>query len=238
MVFCQLADCQSLRDIELGMKGIRRELGHLGIRKAPSRNALSQQNRRRNPWVAREIYMRTREKLMGQQPYDCRFRSGIKAARVLLLDSSMVTLCEKVFNWAGYSEEKGAVKPHTLFSFNDFLPVDVFVSDGKMSDNDGAYHVLRRDIKFRRTEAIEQPDDREQDILVDEVIRLTGGGTRNGNTRTPCAALSSTGCGTRTHTLSNSILSRARLPIPPSRQLVGAIKQGKTEIVKEFTIYN
>lgn len=31
---------------------------------------------------------------------------------------------------------------HTLFSFNDFLPVDVFVSDGKMSDNDGAYHVL------------------------------------------------------------------------------------------------
>ncbi len=64
MVFCQLADCQSLRDIELGMKGIRRELGHLGIRKAPSRNALSRQNRRRNPWVAREVYRRLREKFL------------------------------------------------------------------------------------------------------------------------------------------------------------------------------
>lgn len=210
MVFCQLADCQSLRDIELGMKGIRRELGHLGIRKAPSRNALSQQNRRRNPWVAREVYRRLREKLLGQQPYRCAFRKGIDASRVKLLDSSTVTLCLNIFPWAGYSEEKGAVKLHTLFSFNDFLPVDVFVSDGKMSDNDGAYHVLpgrrsivvadrgyddtrlwrdwdsmgvtfvvrlRRDIKFRRTEAIEQPDDREQDILVDEVIRLTGDDT-------------------------------------------------------------
>ena len=142
MLFCQLADCQSLRDITLGMKGIRRELGHLGIRKAPSRNALNQQNRRRNPWVAREVYRRLREKLLGQQPYRCAFRKGIDASRVKLLDSSTVTLCLNIFPWAGYSEEKGAVKLHTLFSFNDFLPVDVFVSDGKMSDNDGAYHVL------------------------------------------------------------------------------------------------
>lgn len=207
MLFCQLADCQSLRDITLGMKGISRELNHLGLVKAPSRNALIWQNKHRNAGVAREIYMRTREKLMGQQPYDCRFRSGIKAARVLLLDSSMVTLCEKVFNWAGYSAEKGAIKLHTLFSFNDFLPVDIFVSDGKESDNNGAWHVmptrrsiivadrgyddtalwrawdsrgvtfvvrLRRDIKFVRTGELELPDDRDQEILVDETIRLVG----------------------------------------------------------------
>ncbi len=124
------------------MKGISRELNHLGLVKAPSRNALSWQNKRRDAAVVREIYMRTREKLMGQQPYDCLFRSGIKAARVLLLDSSMVTLCDKVFKWVGYSKEKGAIKLHTLFSFNDFLPVDIFVSDGKESDNNGAWHVL------------------------------------------------------------------------------------------------
>lgn len=33
---------------------------------------------------------------------------------------------------------------------------------------------LRRDIKFDRLEAFEQLDDKEQDILVDEAIRLTG----------------------------------------------------------------
>lgn len=36
---------------------------------------------------------------------------------------------------------------------------------------------LRRDIKFDRLEAFEQPDDKEQDILVDETIRLTGDDT-------------------------------------------------------------
>lgn len=65
MLFCQLADCQSLRDFTLGMKGISRELNHLGLVKAPFRNALSWQNKHRNAGVAREIYMRTREKLMG-----------------------------------------------------------------------------------------------------------------------------------------------------------------------------
>ena len=142
MLFCHLADCQSLRDITLGVKGISKELNHLVLVKAPSRNALSWQNKHRDAGVAREIYMRTREKLMGLQHYDCRFRSGIKAARVLLLDSSMVTLCEKVFDWAGYSAEKEATKLHTLFSFNDFLPVDIFVSDGKEPDNNGTWHVM------------------------------------------------------------------------------------------------
>ena len=92
MVFCQLADCQSLRDIELGMKGIRRELGHLGIRKAPSRNALSRQNRRRNPWVAREVYRRLREKLLGQQPYRCAFRKGIDVSPVNVKVTSAISV--------------------------------------------------------------------------------------------------------------------------------------------------
>jgi hypothetical protein len=33
----------------------------------------------------------------------------------MLLDSSVITLCLNIFNWAHYSEEKGAIKLHTLF---------------------------------------------------------------------------------------------------------------------------
>ncbi len=60
----------------------------------------------------------------------------------MLLDSSVITLCLSLFNWAHDCEEKGAIKLHTLFSINDFLPIDVHVSDGKMSDNIGAYHLM------------------------------------------------------------------------------------------------
>ena len=31
---------------------------------------------------------------------------------------------------------------HTLFSMRDFLPVDIYVSDGKKSDNEGAYQLI------------------------------------------------------------------------------------------------
>ena len=51
-----MADCQSLRDICKGLQGIRGGLNHLGIQKAPSRNALSHQNAKRDAMVFRDIY--------------------------------------------------------------------------------------------------------------------------------------------------------------------------------------
>ena len=207
MLFCQLAGCNSLRDVNHGMAGICKQLNHLGIRKAPSRNALSHQNRNRCSEVFRRIYIRLSKKLLGQHKFECRFKHNIKASRIKLLDSSTITLCLKFFNWAHYSEEKGAIKLHTLFSLRDFLPVDIHISDGKEADNDGAYHVmpgprsivvadrgyddsqlwnawdsmgttfvvrLRKDIHFKRLGEFSLPDDRAQQILVDEAIELTG----------------------------------------------------------------
>ena len=207
MLFCQLAGCNSLRDLEHGMAGIYRQLNHPGIRKAPSRNTLSHQNRNRCSEVFRRIYIRLSKKLLGQRRFECRFKGNIKASRIKLLDSSTITLCLKFFNWAHYSEEKGAIKLHTLFSLRDFLPVDIHISDDKEADNDGAYHVmpgpgsiivadrgyddsrlwrawdsmgttfvvrLRKDIHFKRLGEFSLPDDRAQQILVDEAIELTG----------------------------------------------------------------
>ena len=56
LLFCHMADCQSLRDICKGLQGIRGGLNHLGIQKAPSRNALSHQNAKRDAMVFRDIY--------------------------------------------------------------------------------------------------------------------------------------------------------------------------------------
>lgn len=114
LLFCHMADCQSLRDICKGLEGIRGGLNHLGIQKAPSRNALSHQNAKRDAMVFRDIYRQLHERL-GQQTFSCQFREGIKASRIMLLDSSVITLCLNIFNWAHHSEEKGAIKLHTLF---------------------------------------------------------------------------------------------------------------------------
>ncbi len=75
-------------------------------------------------------------------PYTGRFTQGIKASRIMLPDSSVITLFPTLFNWAHYSGEKGAIKLHALFPTNGFLPIDIHVSDGKMSDNIGAYPLM------------------------------------------------------------------------------------------------
>lgn len=66
LLFCHMADCQSLRDICKGLQGIRGGLNHLGIQKAPSLNALSHQNAKRNAMVFRDIYQLPHKRL-GQQ---------------------------------------------------------------------------------------------------------------------------------------------------------------------------
>ena len=72
LLFCHMADGQSLRDICKGLEGIRGGLNHLGIQKAPSRNALSHQNAKRDALVFRDIY-RLLHKRLGQQRYQiCR----------------------------------------------------------------------------------------------------------------------------------------------------------------------
>lgn len=123
------------------MKCFLPNLKEPGIEKTPSRNAPSHQNARQNSNVFREIYMRL-VKHLGQQPLGRDEVSGIRSSRVVLLDSSVVTLCLSLFQWASYKAEKGAIKMHTLFSVRDFLPVDIYVSDGKKSDNEGAYHLI------------------------------------------------------------------------------------------------
>ena len=95
----------------------REGLYHLGIQKTPSRNALSHQNAMRDAIVLRDIF-RLLHKRLGQQSFTCQFRGwrervcvgwvwgeDIKASRIMLLDSSVITLCLNLFNRAHYSKD-------------------------------------------------------------------------------------------------------------------------------------
>ena len=205
MIFCHIGNCLSLRDITNGMRSAGGNLNHMGIGSAPSRNALSHQNRQRNCEVWKYLYKRLHDYL-GRQAWGRRI-AGVGKRSVYLLDSSLITLCAKVFDWAHYSSEKGAVKMHTLFNLSDWLPQFIHISNGKVSDNIGAYYVLprkgsvivadrgycdtsllhdwdssgicfvvrlRRDLHYSRLGEFEQPDEGEQNILIDEAIQFSG----------------------------------------------------------------
>lgn len=76
MLFCHLGNCLSLRDITNGVRSASGNLNHLGVRAAPSRNALSYQNRNRDWTVWRDIYMRL-HKSLGQLAGGGRIAKGV-----------------------------------------------------------------------------------------------------------------------------------------------------------------
>jgi DDE family transposase/uncharacterized protein DUF4372 len=130
MLFCQLAQARSLREISDGLKSCEGKLKHLGLEVEPKRSTLSYANAHR-PW---ELY----EKLFYDLLAQCQAISPKKKFRfknrLLTMDSTAVELCASMFDWARWRQTKGAVKLHLLLDHEGYLPVFGHVTDGKVGD--------------------------------------------------------------------------------------------------------
>ncbi|CAN5217544.1 IS4 family transposase [soil metagenome] len=139
MLFCQFAKSQSVRDISNGLRSATGNLNHLGIGRAPSKSTISYQNKHRDWRLFRDYYYHLLKSL-GQQAGFKQVKFRIKS-KILLLDSTTISLCLSLFDWAKYKTQKGAVKMHTLLDYDGNLPAYVHISDGKTADNKGAYDI-------------------------------------------------------------------------------------------------
>lgn len=139
MLFCQFARSQSVRDISNGLRSATGNLNHLGVNKAPSKSTISYQNKNRSWKIFQDYYYQLLNSL-GQQPGFKQVKFRIKS-KIFLLDSTTISLCLSLFDWAKYKTAKGAVKMHTLLDFDGNLPAYVNITDGKTGDNKGAYDI-------------------------------------------------------------------------------------------------
>ena len=136
MLFCQFAKSVSVRDISNGLRSATGNLNHLGVQKAPSKSTISYQNKNRDYNIFKDYYFALLESL-GQQAGFKQVKFKIKS-KIFLLDSTTISLCLSLFDWAKYKTAKGAVKMHTLLDYDGNLPVYVNITDGKTADNKGA----------------------------------------------------------------------------------------------------
>ena len=139
MLFCQFAKSQSVRDISNGLRSATGNLNHVGVENAPSKSTISYQNKHRSYQIFKDYYFELLKSL-GQQPGFKQVKFRIKS-KIFLLDSTTISLCLSLFDWAKYKTAKGAVKMHTLLDFDGNLPAYVNITDGKTADNKGAYDV-------------------------------------------------------------------------------------------------
>jgi len=130
MLFCQLADAQSLREIVGGLTSCEGRLEQFGI-KVPKRSTLSYANGHR-PWeLFRNVFYQTSERCRAELGYKTKFRLK---SRLLSIDSSVVTLCSKMFPWATWSRQKGAIKLHLTLDHAGYLPEAMVITTGKYSE--------------------------------------------------------------------------------------------------------
>lgn len=130
MLFCQLGQAHSLREICGGLRSCLGKLNHLGVVIAPKRSTLAHANANRS-WeiyqaVFYQLLSRCREIAPGHR---FRFRNKLYS-----LDASVIDLALSLFDWAQFTRTKGAVKLHLLLDHDGYLPEFAHVTEGKVAD--------------------------------------------------------------------------------------------------------
>jgi len=132
MLFCQLAQAKSLREICGGLACCIGKLRHVGMKDAPKKSTLCYANAQR-PWqLYRDLFYQTLATCKTAVPgkhKKFRFKN-----KLLSLDSTTISLCLSLFPWAKFRRTKGAVKLHLLLNHDGYLPTYAYISNGKKHD--------------------------------------------------------------------------------------------------------
>mgnify|MGYP003499192446 CR=1 FL=1 len=124
MIFGQLSNQESLRNLIVPMEAHAGKLYHLGIGKSVTRSNLSKANEQRN--------YRIFEKYATFMIAEARKRRINKIfeldGHVYAFDSTTINLCLSVFAWAKFRKHKGGIKLHTLFNIEAEVPTFVHIT--------------------------------------------------------------------------------------------------------------
>jgi hypothetical protein len=207
--FGQLAKCYTLSDISCGLSISSTFMVDLGIKQNPAKSTMSDGNKKRDYRVFEDTYYQLinhyRQTLTDKR--DRQVIEEIKNETIKLIDSSTVSLCLSLFDWAKFRTAKGGLKLHTVWDDILGLPDYINITEAKLHDSKGletqifpkgtiivedrayfdfdliknrvgAKNVfvtrLKSNILYQSIEELELPDDKDQDILKDELITFTG----------------------------------------------------------------
>lgn len=142
MLTAQAKGWHSLRELETGFKIHNSKLYHLGFGTAPKKSTIARVNKNRPHEIYEEYFYKIKDKLqpkLNKNKFDFKLNEVLK-----IIDSSTVKLSIRLFDWAKFRYNKGALKIHTSFNLTDQIPEFINMTDGKTGDINGinfnSYH--------------------------------------------------------------------------------------------------
>ena len=131
MIFAQIRQEQSLRDIDIALNAHANKLYHMGMVQCP-RSTLADANERRDYRIYEEfaklLMHRARREYAGTD-----LAVDVDNA-VYALDASTIDLTLSLFPWAKFRKTKGAIKLHAMIDLRGNIPAFLTITDGKVHD--------------------------------------------------------------------------------------------------------
>jgi len=130
MIYGQASGCFSVREIEASMKANANRLYHAGLSKPIKRSTFCDALERRRHEVFRSAFHALVDKAQGiADRMKKKFKDPLR-----IIDATTISLCLSRFNWAKYRKSKGAVKLHLNLDGDNLMPLDAYLTDGKVHE--------------------------------------------------------------------------------------------------------
>ena len=130
MMFGQLSNRESLRDLVLATHAHANKAFHLGFGKHASKSTLADANANRDYRIFEEFAYRVMT-----EARQCRATEIFKlGGKVYAFDSSTIDLCLSVFGWALFRKRKGGIKLHTLYDIETQIPTFFHITPARNHD--------------------------------------------------------------------------------------------------------
>jgi hypothetical protein len=129
LMYAQATGKESLREIETGLQTHPGIWHHLGIQTV-AKSTVARVNNTRSSKIFENLFYATLEQCKDTIPK----RNFTFDNPLYSLDSTTISLCLSMFDWAHHRSAKGAVKIHTLLNNRSYIPELLNISTGKMSD--------------------------------------------------------------------------------------------------------
>ena len=163
LMFGQLSNRESLRDVVLATQALSSKAFHLGFGKYASKSTLADANTKRDYRIFEEFAYR-----VIAEARECRATDIFKLnGHVYAFDSTTIELCLNAFKWAIYrkNQGKGGIKVHTLYDIETSIPTFFHITEARVNDmkamdaipyEENSFYIFDRGYNdFKRLYAIE-----------------------------------------------------------------------------------
>ena len=149
LMFGQLSNRESLRDLVIALDAHRSKCYHLGMGKNISRSSLARANQDRDYHIFEEYAY-----YLVNQARETRTTNIFDlGGDVYAFDSTTIDLCLSVFWWAKFRRRKGGIKVHTLYDVETQIPAFFHITEASVHDSKvmkeipyepGSYYIFDR----------------------------------------------------------------------------------------------